>query len=112
MTSPVPPGDGCAGLRDARSVEPVCLTVLRKRADFLCAARARFQRANGLLLQARQRLPGEARGIRVGYTCSRKVGSAVARNRAKRRLRAVAQQSLPTLGKEGWDYVLIGRAHV
>jgi ribonuclease P protein component len=33
----------------------------------------------------------------------------VARNRAKRRLRAVAQAVLPELGREGWDYVLIGK---
>ena len=47
--------------------------------------------------------------IRIGYTCSKKVGNSVARNRAKRRLRAVAAQVLPSLGQAGWDYVLIGR---
>lgn len=64
-----------------------------------------------LLLQARQRGADEdGAGIRVGYTCSKKVGNSVLRNRAKRRLRAAARQVLPDLGHPGWDYVLIGRA--
>lgn len=91
----------------------VCpLEALRKRADFIAASRARRQSAQGLLLQARRHREGEAAPdiIRVGYTCSKKVGNAVARNRAKRRLREVARAVLPTQGKPGWDYVLIGRA--
>lgn len=47
--------------------------------------------------------------IRVGFTCSKKLGNAVIRNRAKRRLRALADEYLPHLGYLGWDYVLIGR---
>ncbi|MGP6088504.1 ribonuclease P protein component [Antarctobacter jejuensis] len=86
------------------------LTVLSKRADFLRAARARRVPCEGFLLQARQRAEGEATGIRVGFTCSKKVGNAVARNRAKRRLREIARLILPELGQDGWDYVLIGRA--
>jgi ribonuclease P protein component len=46
---------------------------------------------------------------RIGFTCSRKVGNAVARNRARRRLRAAARAVLPALARPGWDYVLIGR---
>ena len=86
------------------------LTVLSKRADFLRAARARRVPCEGFLLQARRRAPGEAEGVRVGFTCSKKVGNAVARNRAKRRLREIARLILPELGVDGWDYVLIGRA--
>lgn len=85
---------------------------LLKRADFLRAARAGRAPMPGFLLQARERAAGEAEGIRVGFTCSKKVGNAVARNRAKRRLRAVAREVLPFAGCPGWDYVLIGRAGV
>ena len=86
------------------------LTTLTKRADFLRAARAERLPCPGFLLQARKRAADEgASGIRVGYTCSKKIGNAVTRNRAKRRLRAMAQEVLPGLGKDGWDYVLVGR---
>lgn len=88
------------------------LSVLTQRADFLRAARARRQGTKGLHLQARKRDDNEdsETPIRVGFTCSRKVGNAVARNRAKRRLREIANLTLPSHGKPGWDYVLIGRA--
>ena len=88
------------------------LTILTKRSDFLNAARARRQSTPAFTLQLRQREPGEATGIRVGFTCSKKVGNAVARNRAKRRLREVARLALATHGQDGFDYVLIGRRDV
>ncbi|NBD29170.1 MAG: ribonuclease P protein component [Alphaproteobacteria bacterium] len=80
---------------------------LKKRADFLAAARARVAHAKGFVLQARDR--GDDGPARVGFTCSKKVGNAVARNRAKRRLREIARLDLVTFARPGWDYVLIGR---
>ncbi len=87
------------------------LVTLTRRADFLAAAKARRRATPGFTLQARRRAEDEAKeGVRIGYTCSKKVGNAVARNRAKRRLRAAAREVLAREGRSGWDYVLIGRA--
>ncbi len=89
------------------------LVVLSKRSEFTRAASARRQSSNAFLLQARKRTEAEtATGIRIGYTCSKKIGNAVVRNRAKRRLREVARAVLPGNGHPGWDYVLVGRPGV
>ncbi|MFO7921425.1 MAG: ribonuclease P protein component [Nioella sp.] len=89
------------------------LQTLTRRADFLRTARARRAPVPAFLVQARRRCESEGvdpQAIRVGFTCSKKVGNAVARNRAKRRLREVARAILPLEGRPGWDYVLIGKA--
>jgi ribonuclease P protein component len=108
---PGPGGSPALFVRDgANRPAPVMIT---KRRDFIAASKARRWSAPGLTLQGRKRRDAEPCGpdaLRVGYTCSKKVGNAVARNRAKRRLRAAAMAVLPQLGRPGWDYVLIGRA--
>ena len=47
--------------------------------------------------------------MRVGFTVTKKIGNAVVRNRCKRRLRALARDTLPAAGLAGADHVLIGR---
>ena len=98
---------------------------LKRRSEFLrVAATRRKWAAPGLILQAAPAAavpspvhslanpvaaPGSEPGLRVGFTCSKKVGNAVARNRARRRLREAAAQILPGEAATGYDYVLIGR---
>lgn len=80
---------------------------LRRRADYLRVQAAERRVAlPGLLLQA---APGETGCRRVGFTASRKVGNAVARNRARRRLKALVQEILPDHALPGHDYVLVAR---
>jgi ribonuclease P protein component len=80
---------------------------LKKRREFLRAA-SRGKRAArpGLVLQALASPTGQ---VRVGFTVTKKVGNAVTRNRARRRLKEAARLTLPDLALDGWDLVLIGR---
>ena len=100
--SPAPAVSSC-------SDDSLTLRTLAKRPSFLAAARARRQATDGFLLQGRDRRDGDTT-VGVGFTCSKKVGNAVARNRAKRRLREIARLILPEAARPGWDYVLVGRA--
>lgn len=63
----------------------------------------------GFVLQARE-APSPGAAIRFGFTASRRVGGAVVRNRARRRLKSLARDVLLPLARPGWDYVLIARA--
>ncbi|MBX9621727.1 MAG: ribonuclease P protein component [Alphaproteobacteria bacterium] len=81
---------------------------LKKRSDYLIVTKAgqRFV-TPAFILQVHHKTSENA--ARIGFTASRKVGSAVERNRAKRRLRALAHQFLTPLACQGTDYVLIAR---
>jgi ribonuclease P protein component len=81
---------------------------LKKRADFLRAARG-IRRVEGAITLETCPSPEAGAALRIGFTASKKIGNAVARNRAKRRLRAAASQLLPLLGRGGHDYVLVAR---
>lgn len=82
------------------------IQTLKKRRDFILASRALRHSCKTMIVQLNQNDLGV---IRLGITCSKKVGNAVVRNRAKRRLKAIAREALPVLGRVGFDYVLIGR---
>jgi ribonuclease P protein component len=80
---------------------------LRQRADFQAAATGVKVPTAAFVLQARQR--GDAGPVRVGFTVSRKVGTAVERNRVRRRLREVVRRAGAAGLPAGHDYVLVGR---
>lgn len=107
MTSPV-----FSALDPARSgtVSAVSLDIIQKRRDFLWVNGGRRAATPAFVLLGRDR--GDQGAPRVGFTCSKKVGNAVARNRAKRRLRALAREFLGGAAQPGWDYVMIGRRDV
>ena len=80
---------------------------LRARGEFLFV-RDGCKAANvSVLVEARRRTPSGPIGL--GFTASRKVGGAVQRNRARRRLKEAARRLLPAQGLPGVDYVLVAR---
>ena len=81
---------------------------LKTRAEFLKAAKAPYAARSGVVVQARARDDDNAE-IRLGFTATKKIGNAVARNRAKRRLREAARLLIPAHGLAGHDYVFIAR---
>ena len=84
------------------------LDTIPKRRDFVLAStHGRYQAMPGLVIQMRNR--GDNAAARLGITASKKIGNAIARNRAKRRLRAVADMVLTSQSRPGHDYVLIAR---
>ena len=83
------------------------MKTIPSRAGFL-AARSKGGKAlaRGLVIQAAAR---DSDDWRVGLTATKKIGNAVKRNRARRRMRALARNHLSPLAKNGIDYVLIAR---
>jgi ribonuclease P protein component len=84
-----------------------------RRPDYLRTARTKNNAVTpGLILQsAPLGVNALGPGPRVGFTVSKKVGNAVARNRARRRLKSIACDVFGTELEEPLDFVLIGRAN-
>ncbi|MEO0982515.1 MAG: ribonuclease P protein component [Pseudomonadota bacterium] len=93
--------------REPPSTTP--LRGLRKRAEFLYVRGGVSERRKTLVVQARRR-PDEAPAAGLGFTATKKIGGAVTRNRAKRRLRHAARALAPACARPGADYVFIARA--
>jgi ribonuclease P protein component len=84
---------------------------LKKRPDFLACAQAPSCARGAVVVQARAR-GDDAPLVRAGFTATKRIGGAVQRNRAKRRLREAARLLLPDLARPGFDYVFIARGGV
>jgi ribonuclease P protein component len=94
-----------------REPRAVTLTTLKKRSEFLRVRGGRRWSGHAFVLEARSRSDdaGPPREARFGFTVSKKIGGAVARNRVRRRLRALAAGLDPSQVRQGYDYVLIAR---
>jgi ribonuclease P protein component len=89
---------------------PLKIIRIQKRPDFLACAKAPACARGSVLIQARPR--DEKPLVRAGFTATKRIGGAVERNRAKRRLREAARLLLPALASPGFDYVFIARGGV
>jgi ribonuclease P protein component len=110
---PGPDGDrrrpqGSGRAPGAGPQDPLRLSSLTRRADFVAANRGRRAPMPGFVLLVRPREDGDP-AIRLGITVTKKIGGAVVRNRMKRRFRVLARDLLPGNGIAGADHVLIGR---
>lgn len=108
-------GAGAPIMSDTSVSEPAVVRLTR-RPQFLFVRAGESYRTKSMVVQARKRSASASSGdiaspnhIGEGFTATKKIGNAVARNRAKRRLRAASQQLLPRYGVGGVDYVFIAR---
>ena len=86
---------------------------LKNRSDFLRVAGMRQKWVTpAMIIQVLSNRNNDSEEVRVGYTASKKVGNAVQRNFAKRRMREVAKKVFPNKAKEGHYYVLIARREI
>jgi ribonuclease P protein component len=80
---------------------------LRQRADFLAVASGARVNASAFVLQSRRR--DDSGPIRIGFTVTKKNGTATERNRIRRRLRELVKRLDPVSMQPHHDYVLVGR---
>ena len=80
---------------------------LRQRADFLAVANGARVNSTAFVVQSRRR--DDDGPIRVGFTVSRKNGTATERNRIRRRLRELVKLLDVISMRPHSDYVLVGR---
>lgn len=111
MNAAEPPAGGAADTHPTNGAElsggSLGFSNMRKRRDFLAANSGVRTVTPAFILLVR---PSASAQTRVGYTVSKKIGNAVVRNRARRRLREAARLALPGIAIAGADHVFIARA--
>lgn len=95
-------------MTDAAPSGLMTIEKLKKRSEFLACAQAPSCAKGAVVVQARPRGDEDPK-VRVGFTATKRIGGAVQRNRAKRRMREAARLIVPQLGQPGVDYVFIAR---
>lgn len=80
---------------------------LKQRADFLAAANGPRVASPAFVVQSRFR--DDSGPVRVGFTVTRKVGTATERNRVRRRLRELVKRLDVAALRPHHDYVIVGR---
>jgi ribonuclease P protein component len=80
---------------------------LRQRADFVAVASGARMNSAAFVLQARRR--DDDGPVRVGFTVTKKNGTATERNRIRRRLRELVKRLDVISMRPHSDYVLVGR---
>ena len=92
---------------------PILLRTIKKRIDFLkISKKGKRKFTKGFLIQENKRdsindLPEEKNTIRIGFTVTKKVGTATVRNKIKRKLRSLSKDVLLDKGKKNYDYIII-----
>ena len=81
-----------------------------KRSDYLRASKSKYFRSNSFIIQFYDR--ADTLGPRYGVTATKKIGNAIKRNKAKRRIRNLVKDLLPKYGKNGYDYVFIAKENL
>ena len=80
---------------------------LRQRADFLAVANGTRANSTAFVVQGRRR--DDDGPIRIGFTVTKKNGTATERNRIRRRLRELVKRLDVIPMRPHHDYVLVGR---
>ena len=83
---------------------------ITKRQDYLRASKSKYFRSNSFIIQFYNR--ADSLGPRYGVTATKKIGNAIKRNKAKRRIRNLVKDLLPKYGKNGYDYVFIAKENL
>jgi len=89
------------------------LATLQRRSEFLRIRGGRRWACDAFVIETKARdgttADGTVAGPRFGFTVTRKLGSAVVRNRIRRRLREALRIMPPGSARDGWDYVVVAR---
>jgi ribonuclease P protein component len=95
------------------SARPDLLT-LKRRTEFTRVRGGSRWATKAFVLEGKPRAPHDGSGAvqqaRFGFTVTKRLGKAVARNRIRRRLRAAARDVLAHHARPDFDYVVVARA--